>query len=147
MSCHCWQADINIPQPLHQGLMAVHQAAMRHTGPHRPGVDTHSVGTFIGIARSLMEMGKEKSGRTRSHMRQTRILCFSMFTWAKIHRFIHKIPPTHLKSAYKFTFKCTHTVCAYFFFLSQTEALPKKLSTAMCLAVLCSTLLKAKLFY
>ncbi len=35
--------------------MAVHQAAKRHV----PGVDTHSMGTFTGIARSLMEMGKK----------------------------------------------------------------------------------------
>lgn len=43
--------------------MAVHQAAMRHTGPHGPGVDTHSTGTFIGIARSLMEIGKNREDK------------------------------------------------------------------------------------
>ena len=41
--------------------MAVHQAAMRHTGPH--GVDTHSMGTFIGRARSLIEMGKTREDK------------------------------------------------------------------------------------
>lgn len=29
--CHCWQVDINIPQPFHHGLMAVHQTALTHT--------------------------------------------------------------------------------------------------------------------
>lgn len=43
--------------------MAVHQAAMRHTGRHGSGVDTHSTGTFIGIARSLMEMGKTREDK------------------------------------------------------------------------------------
>lgn len=43
--------------------MAVHQAAMRRTGQHVPGVDTHSMGTFTGIARSLMEMGKKQRGQ------------------------------------------------------------------------------------
>lgn len=43
--------------------MAVHQAAMRHTGQHVPGVDTHSMGTFTGIARSLMEIGKKQRGQ------------------------------------------------------------------------------------
>lgn len=31
MLWHCWQEDINIPPPLHQELIAVHQAGMRHT--------------------------------------------------------------------------------------------------------------------
>ena len=57
----------------------------------------------------------EYPGRTRSHKRQARILCFSMFTWAQINRFIYKIPPTQLKSPYTFPFECTHTdLCAYF---------------------------------
>lgn len=38
VSCHRWQADINIPQPLCQGLMAVHHA----TVTHRKGVHTHT---------------------------------------------------------------------------------------------------------
>lgn len=41
--------------------MAVHQVAM--TRQHVPGVDTHSKGTFIGTARSLMEMGKKQVGQ------------------------------------------------------------------------------------
>lgn len=43
--------------------MAVHQAAMRHTEPHVPSVDTHSMGTFTGTARSLMEIGKTLGGQ------------------------------------------------------------------------------------
>lgn len=40
--------------------MAVHQAAMRHTGSHGLGVDTHSMSTFIGTARSFMDVGKTR---------------------------------------------------------------------------------------
>lgn len=43
--------------------MAVHQAAMRHTVRHEPGVDTHSMCTFIEIARSLMQMGRNQGGQ------------------------------------------------------------------------------------
>lgn len=53
--------------------MAVHQAAMRHTGQHVPGVDTHSMGTFTGIARSLMEIGKN-NGDKKPHEAATSTL-------------------------------------------------------------------------
>lgn len=43
--------------------MAVHQAAMRRTGQHVLGVDTHSMGTFTGIARSLMETGENREDK------------------------------------------------------------------------------------
>lgn len=75
----------------------------------------------------------EKTGRTRSHMRQALTLNFSMFTQAKIHRFIQKISPTHLKSAYKFTFEYTHAdLCGVWF------------GVFLCCTQLCS---KQELFY
>lgn len=58
VSCHCWQADINIPPPPHQGLMAVHQAAMRHTNSPWPGVYTQ-----CWHFRWNREMGENKGGQ------------------------------------------------------------------------------------
>lgn len=87
VSCHRWQADINIPQPLCQGLMAVHHAMVTHT-------HTHGTGTFTGIARSLMEMeervraGQEATGDNR------RSFWISMFTIVQINRFLQKIQLT-----------------------------------------------------
>lgn len=58
--------------------MAVHQAAMRLTGQHRPGVDIHSVGT--GIARSLMEIGGKNSEDKKPHQACTNTLLQHVYT-------------------------------------------------------------------
>lgn len=58
--------------------MAVHQAAMRLTGQHRPGVDSHSVGT--GIARSLMEIGGKNSEDKKPHEACTNTLLQHVYT-------------------------------------------------------------------
>lgn len=57
--------------------MAVHQAAMRRTGQHVPGVDTHSMGTFTEIARSLMETEKKQGGQeaTRGSYKSSASAC------------------------------------------------------------------------
>lgn len=131
VSCHRWQADINIPQPLCQGLMAVHHA----TVTHRTGVHTHTdgTGTFTGIARSLMEMEERVRGGQEATGDGCRYFWISMFTFAQINRFLQKIQPTLANT----TLRTTHN----------THFDSSGAYASSCLAVLFSTLLKTLQFF
>lgn len=127
--CHRWQEDINIPQPLCQGLMAVHHATVRHTGRVYTHTHTRGTGTFTGIARSLMEMegrvrwGQEATGDDRWYF------WISMFTFAQINRFLQKIQPTTANTSLCTTHN-TH--------FASTKAARMHLLDSLCCSPLCS---------
>lgn len=84
--------------------MAVHQAAMTHRGLCMSRVDTHSISTLTGIARSLTEIGKNMGGQMATRGMDE----YS----AQTHRLIYNT--NHLHEIHT-TLSAAHTgLCGYF---------------------------------
>lgn len=104
----------------------------RHTHRH-----ARCMSTFAGRARSLMEMGRGETGRTRSRMRQPQVLCLSMFTL--INRFLQRKKKTQTTHTHEVSTQILHSraptqdLCLVWSFTWNSEYAPR-------LALLFSTL-------